>query len=150
MEKSTNGLWMSGLTRGRRRTGGLCALVFSLAILPGCSASKQSYLAKGNKFFAAGKYDEAALNYRAAIQKDAAFGEAYYRLGLTAIKLTRFAKPTALCFVRFNCYPETPELRPSSRMYALASTSRTPAIRKFFTRKSEICRAVSFQEPTIL
>jgi tetratricopeptide (TPR) repeat protein len=65
----------------------LCVLVFSLAALSGCSGSKQSYLAKGNKLFAAGRYEEAGLNYRAAIQKDAGFGEAYYRLGLTAVKL---------------------------------------------------------------
>jgi tetratricopeptide (TPR) repeat protein len=69
------------------KTACLSMLVLSLAALSGCSASKQSYLAKGNKFFAAGKYDEAALNYRAAIQKDASFGEAYYRLGLTTVKL---------------------------------------------------------------
>jgi tetratricopeptide (TPR) repeat protein len=71
----------------RIRPACLCILAFSLVALPGCSASKQSYVAKGNKLFAAGKYEEAALNYRAAIQKDAAFGEAYYRLGLTAVKL---------------------------------------------------------------
>jgi tetratricopeptide (TPR) repeat protein len=70
------------------RAACLCILVFSLATLSGC-ASKLSYLAKGNKLFAAGKYEEAALNYRAAIQKDAAFGEAYYRLGLTAGKLSQ-------------------------------------------------------------
>ena len=75
--------WSSDLIRAAC----LCILVFSLATLSGCSASKQSYLAKGNKLFAAGKYDEAALNYRAAMQKDAGFGEAYYRLGLTAVKL---------------------------------------------------------------
>ncbi len=77
------GRWTSELIRAAC----LCILVFSLATLSGCSASKQTYLAKGNKLFAAGKYDEAALNYRAAIQKDAGFGEAYYRLGLTAVKL---------------------------------------------------------------
>ncbi len=65
----------------------LSVLVVSIVALSACNASKQSYLAKGNKFFAAGKYPDAALNYRAAIQKDAAYGEAYYRLGLTAIKL---------------------------------------------------------------
>jgi tetratricopeptide (TPR) repeat protein len=69
------------------RAACLCILVFSLATLSGCGASKQSTVAKGNKFFAAGKYEEAALNYRAAIQKDAGFGEAYYRLGLTDVKL---------------------------------------------------------------
>ena len=65
---------------------GLSFLLVSLVALSGCNATKQSYLAKGNKFFAAGKYPDAALNYRAAIQKDAAYGEAYYRLGLTAIQ----------------------------------------------------------------
>lgn len=65
----------------------LAVLVFSLIASSGCSATKQSYVAKGNKLFAAGKYPEAALNYRSAIQKDAGYGEAYYRLGLAAIKL---------------------------------------------------------------
>jgi tetratricopeptide (TPR) repeat protein len=57
-----------------------------VAVLVGCSATKESYLAKGNKFFSAGKYQDAALNYRAAIQKDPGYGEAYYRLGLAALK----------------------------------------------------------------
>lgn len=65
----------------------LSVFVVSLVALSGCNATKQSYLAKGDKFFAAGKYPDAALNYRSAIQKDAAYGEAYYRLGLTAIRL---------------------------------------------------------------
>ncbi len=65
-----------------KRFGCLTRRVFS-----GCSATKQSYVAKGNKLFAAGKYQDATLNYRAAIQKDAGYGEAYYRLGLAAIKL---------------------------------------------------------------
>jgi tetratricopeptide (TPR) repeat protein len=65
----------------------LSVLVVSLVALSGCSETKQSYVAKGNKLYAAGKYQEATLNYRAAIQKDAGYGEAYYRLGLAAIKL---------------------------------------------------------------
>jgi tetratricopeptide (TPR) repeat protein len=60
-----------------------------LAGLAGCGVTKESYLAKGNAFFDAGKYDDASLNYRKAIQKDTNFGEAYYRLGLTAIKLEK-------------------------------------------------------------
>jgi predicted Zn-dependent protease len=64
----------------------LGVLVVSLLELGGCT-TKQSYVAKGNKLFAEGKYPDAALNYRAAIQKDAAYGEAYYRLGLLAVKL---------------------------------------------------------------
>jgi tetratricopeptide (TPR) repeat protein len=72
----------------------VCILVASLAASSGCGVSKQGYLAKGNALFAAGKYDDASLNYRKAIQKDLSFGEAYYRLGLTAIKLDQ--EPLAL------------------------------------------------------
>jgi len=67
----------------------VCACIFavSLIALSGCSATKQAYVAKGNKLFAAGKYADASLNYRKAIQKDPTYGEAFYRLGLAAIKL---------------------------------------------------------------
>jgi tetratricopeptide (TPR) repeat protein len=65
----------------------LGVFVFSLIALSGCSATKESYVAKGNKLFATGKYREAALNYRTAIQKDASYGEAHYRLGLADIQL---------------------------------------------------------------
>src|SRR5579872_3724167 len=59
--------------------------VLAFTAISGC-ATKQSYLNKGNKFYDAGKYEDAALNYRKAVQKDGKFGEAYYRLGLAAIK----------------------------------------------------------------
>jgi tetratricopeptide (TPR) repeat protein len=62
-------------------------LLVSLLAACGCGTTKQAYLAKGNKLVAAGKYREAELNYRAAIQKDRRYGEAYYRLGLAAMQL---------------------------------------------------------------
>lgn len=64
----------------------LCAVVVAFGALSGCITSKQSYVSKGNKLYDAGKYDDAALNYRKAIQKDPNYGEAYYRFGLSAIK----------------------------------------------------------------
>jgi tetratricopeptide (TPR) repeat protein len=64
----------------------VCILVASLAAFSGCGLSKQAYVAKGNALFAAGKYEDASLNYRKAIQKDPNFGEAYYGLGMTAVK----------------------------------------------------------------
>jgi tetratricopeptide (TPR) repeat protein len=48
--------------------------------------SPRSYLERGNAYFASGKYSDASLNYRKAIQKDSRFGEAYYRLALTDLK----------------------------------------------------------------
>jgi len=48
------------------------------------------YVENGNKFFEKGKYKEASIMYRRALQKDLRYGEAYYRLGLTDIKLAAF------------------------------------------------------------
>jgi tetratricopeptide (TPR) repeat protein len=64
---------------------GICVLFTSLLLLAGCS-TKQGEVAKGNKLYEAGKYAEASLEYRKAIQKDPQYGEAYYRLGLSAMK----------------------------------------------------------------
>jgi tetratricopeptide (TPR) repeat protein len=63
----------------------LSVLVTSLLAATGC-ATKQGYVAKGNKLLDTGKYAEASLNYRKAIQKDPQYGEAYYGLGLSALK----------------------------------------------------------------
>lgn len=55
-----------------------------LALLTdGCqlSSSKESYLERGNALATDGKYDDAILQYRKAIQKDPRYGEAYVRLG---------------------------------------------------------------------
>ena len=48
------------------------------------------YVENGNKVFAKAKYKEASIRYRRALQKDLRFGEAYYRLGLTNLKLAAY------------------------------------------------------------
>src|ERR1051326_3009394 len=62
-----------------------------LSALMSCSRSpdvaKQRYLESGNKYYDRGKYKEARIMYLDAIQKDRLFGPAYYRLGLTSLKL---------------------------------------------------------------
>jgi len=74
-----------------RFTRSLLVLVLSLLALASCSRDpnvlKQVYLEKGNKWFDRGKYREALLMYRDALQKDKKFAEAHYRLALTYMKL---------------------------------------------------------------
>ena len=70
-----------------KQTTCVCAVIIAFGAGTACIATKQSYVSKGNKLYDAGKYADASLNYRKAIQKDPKFGEAYYRLGLAAIKL---------------------------------------------------------------
>ena len=50
-------------------------------------AQAERYLNNGNKFYEKGKFKEASIMYRRALQKDLKSGEAYYRLGLTELKL---------------------------------------------------------------
>ncbi len=52
----------------------------------------QQALEQGNKFFGKERYREAAIMYRRALQKDLRFGEAYYRLALTEIKLGNYGQ----------------------------------------------------------
>jgi tetratricopeptide (TPR) repeat protein len=60
-------------------------------MLAGCH-SPSSYLEKGNASFARGQFADASLNYRKAIQKNAEFGEAYYRAGLAELKQNKAAE----------------------------------------------------------
>ncbi len=48
---------------------------------------KKKFLANGNKYYEKGKYREASIMFRNALKEDARFGEAHYRLALTAMKL---------------------------------------------------------------
>ena len=69
----------------------LRCLPLLLLALASCSTDPkvqaQRYVDQGNKFFAKAKYPQAAIMYRKALSRDALFGEAYYRMGLTDLKL---------------------------------------------------------------
>lgn len=59
---------------------------------------KQRYLVQGNKYFHRGKYKEASIMYRNALQKDQKFGAAHYHLALSELKLQKY--PTAVAALR--------------------------------------------------
>jgi len=65
----------------------VCILIAVFAC--GCSKSARSYIERGNQLYDAGKFEDAALNYRNAIKKDSQSGDAYYRLSLALIKLNQ-------------------------------------------------------------
>src|SRR5215467_8138910 len=71
-----------------RYLSGLTA--FSLLFTISCGRSPQVYIERGNRYFAAKKYEEAGLNYRKAVQKDPQFGEAFYRFGLNELEEKKF------------------------------------------------------------
>lgn len=79
----------------RRLVYVFAALALSV-FLAGCGGTPeqqaQRYLESGEKYFKNGKYKEASIMYRRALQKNMRFGEAYYKLGLTELKLGKFVE----------------------------------------------------------
>src|ERR1700733_6717577 len=70
----------------------LAAVVFpSLLLLAGCR-SANNLLERGNAAFHRGQFEEASLNYRKAVQKDANFGEAYHQAAQAELKLNKAAE----------------------------------------------------------
>jgi len=67
--------------------------VLAALTLVSCSrdpnVAKKRYLENGNRYFARGKFKEASIMYRNALQKDQRYGLAYYRLAQTDLKLGR-------------------------------------------------------------
>jgi tetratricopeptide (TPR) repeat protein len=84
-----------GELSGMARCKSLRFLPVLLLALSACTRDPkvlaQRYLDNGNKFFAKGKFKEASIMYRSALLKDLRFGEAYYRLGLTDLKLGAYS-----------------------------------------------------------
>ena len=66
----------------------ICVLILAV-LLVGCHRSPKYYTDKAEKLFAAGKYADAEINYRKAIQASPVYGEAYAGLGRTDLKLGR-------------------------------------------------------------
>jgi tetratricopeptide (TPR) repeat protein len=60
-------------------------------VLAGCSrdpvAQSQRLVESGNRFYGKGKFREASIMYRRALQKNQKNGDAYYHLGLVSLKL---------------------------------------------------------------
>src|SRR6478672_4638430 len=71
---------------------GRFVLVSTLLLLISCNrdpnVAKKKYLEMGDRYFQREQYRQAALLYRNAIQRDARYGMAHYKLALTELKLS--------------------------------------------------------------
>ena len=66
------------------------ACLFLMACNRDPRAMRDKCVASGNKYFQNGKYKEASILYRRALQFDPKSGEAYYRLGLVELTLREY------------------------------------------------------------
>src|SRR5260370_7636195 len=81
----------------------LVAGVLASVVLPGCSRDpkvlRERCVINGNKYFRNGKFKQASILYRRALQFDPKYAEAHYRMGLAAMQLKDYA-PAAQSFQR--------------------------------------------------
>jgi tetratricopeptide (TPR) repeat protein len=69
--------------------------VLACLVLPGCSRDpkvlREQCVTNGNKYFRNGRYKQASILYRRALQFDPKYAEAHYRLGLTEMQLKDYS-----------------------------------------------------------
>jgi tetratricopeptide (TPR) repeat protein len=99
------------------------------------NVAKKRYLENGNRYFARGKFKEASIMYRNALQKDQRYGPAYYHLALTDMKLGRV--PAALNELR-----RAIELIPKDQPDHLDAEVRLAEIYVAFTRDKQFLSEV--------
>ena len=93
-----------------------CLLLIVFLCLSGCGwnplGSKETYLRRGRDFAAQGKPDDAAFQFRKAIQKDPKYGEAYLRYGQLLERQNKTAEAFALLSRAVELTPSSPKSGP--------------------------------------
>jgi tetratricopeptide (TPR) repeat protein len=83
-----------GLTKGSAYRWAAAAICLLAALGTGCSRDpnirKQKYLESGQRYFDKGQYREAEIQFENAIQVDAGFTDAHYKLAQAAMKLEQW------------------------------------------------------------
>ncbi len=102
----------------------LCLL--AALCLTGCIRTANQYIKRGNELYDAGRYADAVLNYRNAIQKRPNSGEAYYRLGLTLLKQTKLVDAYEAFSHAVGLDPKNTDAKVQMGGLALAFYTRSP------------------------
>ena len=66
-----------------------CIILMAIVLASTACTSTKRYMERGQAAFDAGKYEDASLNFRKAMQKDPKLGDGYYKLGLTDLRLNQ-------------------------------------------------------------
>lgn len=123
-----------------------------LLVLASCNrdpkVQAQRQLEQANKFFSRGKYKEAAIMYKRALQKDMRFGEAYYRLGLTELKLGGYGDALRMLRRAVELQPtNTDAITKLADLYMLASTQPGTQQKQFLDDVKDLSDKLLQQNP---
>ncbi len=108
----------------------------------------QRFLENGNKFFAREKYKEAAIMYRKALQKDLRYGEAYYRIGLTDLKLQSYSEAAKALLRAVELQPTNADAATKlADLYLVASTQGGPQQASLIKEVKDLADKMLAQNP---
>jgi tetratricopeptide (TPR) repeat protein len=126
----------------------LRCLPLLLLVLASCSRDPKSYVDNGNKFFARAKYKEAVIMYKKALSKDQKFGEAYYRLGLTDLKLGALGEAVGMLRRAADLQPDNPDAANQlANIYVFASTQDQQHAGQLLEEASGLAETILAKDP---
>jgi len=111
------------------RSANRSALLLVALSLAACSRNPAKYLASGDKYFKAGKYSEAVIQYRNAVQLSPRLAQAHYKLALAAVQ----AKSLQEAYKEFR---ETVTLDPANRDAQLQFAALSIAAKQYDEAKA--------------
>jgi predicted Zn-dependent protease len=129
----------------------LC-LPLLLLVLASCStdpkAQAQNSVNQGNKFFDRGKYKEAGIMYRKAYAKSPLFGEAYYRMGLTDMKLGALGEAVQMFRRAKELQPDNADARVQlANIYLFATTQNSKEAPQLLDETSKLAEEILTKDP---
>lgn len=111
-------------------------------------AASQRLVENGNKFYNKDKFKEASIMYRRAIGKDAKNGEAYYRLGLTALKLGSLGDAASALRRAVDQQPNNADAATKlAEIYWLAYISQGMTSKQFVPEINELAETLLKRDP---
>ena len=126
-------------------------LIFAV-LLTGCRGDanqrKKKFLEIGNKAHTKGDYKAAAISYKKAIQEDNKFAEAYYRLGLNALKAGSYNDAIANLQRAFSLAPENSDAGSKlAEIFMLAVASDPKQGKKFINEIQDVTDRLLKRDP---
>ncbi len=126
----------------------LSLLVFTASCSRDPKVQAERFLSNGNKFYDRGKYQEASIMYRRALQKDRLYGEAYYRLGLNELKRNAFGDAMRSLRRAVELQPDNIDAAVKLGDIYLLAFSQQPAQRKAIIQEiQELVDRISRRNP---
>jgi tetratricopeptide (TPR) repeat protein len=105
-------------------------------------------LENGNKFYDKGRFKEASIMYRRALQKDARFGEAYYKLALADLSLNAYGDAVRALRRAVELQPNNSDAAVRLADIYVVAASQDPAAGAAFLKEArELAQGLLQQNP---